>query len=123
MSALKSLPAAESVGWYVRTRRTDEDPSGLILGNFGAAEPCHFVFANAHGALLAAVAAEGINTTRESGIGPAETRRQRDELLAALMQAADALSLATTSLAEDRQVVLEAQRKARAAISKAEGFR
>lgn len=84
MSALKSLPAVEQVGWYVRTARTMGDLAGVIVANSGSREADHYVFAPEHGNLVAALTAEAINTARETGIGPAEMRRQRDELLVAL---------------------------------------
>lgn len=80
MSNLKTLPAAEPAGWYVRTKVTADDREGLILANFGSPEPCHFALFE-QGEILAAVASEAINATRETGVGPAEMRRQRDELL------------------------------------------
>ena len=83
MSNLKTLPAAEPAGWYVRTKVTADDREGLILANFGSPEPCHFALFE-QGEILAAVASEAINATRETGVGPAEMRRQRDELLAEL---------------------------------------
>ncbi|MFZ5440488.1 MAG: hypothetical protein ACOZQL_10795 [Myxococcota bacterium] len=84
MSALKSLPEAEACGWYVRTKRTAEDGGGFLLANFGAPEADHFAFGPEHGSVLAAITAEAVNATRETGIGPAEMRRQRDELLEVL---------------------------------------
>lgn len=77
MSILKALPKVEHVGWYVRTARTD---GGFLVAAFGG--PDHPL--SSVGTTLAAVACEAINATRETGIGPAEMRRQRDELLEAL---------------------------------------
>lgn len=90
MSALKSLPAVEQVGWYVRTARTMGDLAGVIVANSGSPEADHYVFAQERGNLIAALTAEAINTARETGIGPAEMRRQRDELLAAAKVALEA---------------------------------
>lgn len=77
MSILKALPQVEHVGWFVRTARND---GGFLVAAFGGPEhPLSDM-----GTTLAAVATEAINATRETGIGPDETRRQRDELLVAL---------------------------------------
>lgn len=84
MSALKSLPEVETAGWYVRTRITDEDRDGSIVSNSGASLADHYAYAHTHGNTIAALTCEAINVARETGIGPAEMRRQRDELLAAL---------------------------------------
>ena len=84
MSALKSLPEVETAGWYVRTRITDEDRDGSIVSNSGASLADHYAYAHTYGNTIAALTCEAINVARETGIGPAELRRQRDELLAAL---------------------------------------
>lgn len=139
MSALKSLPAVEQVGWYVRTARTMGDLAGVIVANSGSPEADHYVFAPEHGNLVAALTAEAINTARETGIGPAEMRRQRDELLTALkavlasglnggnnvrlafMAASrNVLSASALAQADDSE---RAVREAEAAIATAEGAR
>jgi hypothetical protein len=73
---LKGLPVVERCGALVRTKITDTDRLGGMVAD------CFHPYAD--GQLVAATVVEAINATRESGIGPAEMRRQRDELLAAL---------------------------------------
>lgn len=116
---LKSLPAVEQVGWYVRTARTAGDLAGLIVANSGSSETDHYVFAPEHGNLIAALTAEAINTARETGIGPAEMRRQRDELLEALTMVRDA----DEDCRRDGLPTIPAPARAKidAAIAKAEG--
>lgn len=83
-SVLMSLPAAEPVGWYVRTKRTDEERDGNLLGDFGCGHA-----AGASRSLLAAIASEAINATRETGIGPAEQLRLLKDFATAAKSAVD----------------------------------
>ncbi len=117
MSALKSLPEVETAGWYVRTRRTDEDDDGSIVSNSGVELADHYAYAHTYGNAIAALTCEAINVARETGIGPAELRRQRDELRDAVEAAIDEFAIGTFNAARRARVV----EFLRAAIAKTEG--
>ena len=102
MSAHKSLPEVEVVGGDV-----------VSVGR-----PFPPVTAYAHGNIIAALTCEAINVARETGIGPAELRRQRDELLAALCEVADAVEELDARVARKLRREFE---RARTAIANAKG--